>query len=200
MTGSDMMIYETANPGVVLDAYVTQVRSPQIDDCADWNFVNATVDNGTMVVEVSRKLSTGDTQDLPILDDSSFTFPVHRIISAWGDTETYSFHGMNRARGTIRWFAGDATEAELFTAVMAPYANNTISVFAVNHEIKPVDTEYAYVCVNGNGLRDQGVDLDNGVTLVGMEAIITTPHVHHFVGYASYSENNDNDACNMTDY
>jgi hypothetical protein len=199
MTGSDMMIYEVANPEVVLDAYVTSERHPFPDDCQqDWNLVGATIENGTMIVEVTRKLVTGETQDLAILDDSSLGFPVHRIISAWGDEEAYTYHGMNRARGTIRWFDKGMAETERFMTTMEPYENNTFSILANDYPIKPIETEYAYSCITGNDLRSQGVDLDAGVTMVGIEPHVTTSHVHHFIAYASYSENNDG-AVNCSD-
>ncbi|GKY93756.1 hypothetical protein MPSEU_000342700 [Mayamaea pseudoterrestris] len=200
MTGSDMMIYEAAKPNIVLDAYVTQDRYPQIDDCQDWTFVDATVEDNTMIVEVSRKLFTGDTQDLAILDDTSSGFPVHRIISAWGDSESFSYHGMDRARGTIRWFGGSVTEVERFEAIMEPYKSNKIVVMADNYPIKPIDTEYAHICVSGDDLRDQGVDLDTGVTMIGIEPYVTNSHVHHFTAYASLTENNGDTGCNGTDY
>jgi hypothetical protein len=50
-------------------------------------------------------------------------------------------------------------------------------------------------------LRAQGVDIDGGVTMVGIEPYVANPkHVHHFLSYASFSENNNNTDCNMTDY
>jgi hypothetical protein len=200
MTGSDMMIYEAANPDLVLDAFVTEVRSPQIDISQDWHLKNATVDNGTMIVEVSRKLVTGDTQDHAILDDSSFSFPVHRVISAWGHSDTFSYHGLDRARGTIRWFSGGLNEVQRFEENMKPYENNTISIRAKNYPVKPIETEYASVCVSGNDLRNQGVDFVNGVTMVRIKPHVSGTYVHHFLAYASFSENNDNVGCNMTDY
>ena len=200
MSGSDMFIYEAAEPDIVLDAFVTQERSPQIDDCQDWTLQGSTVEDGIIIVEVSRKLFTGDSQDLAILDDSSPAVPVHRIIAAWGDSETFGYHGMNRARATIRWFGAGMTEEERFQKAMAPYVDNTIKVMADNYPIKPIDTEYAHVCVSGDDLRDQGIDLDTGVTMVGIEPYVTNSHVHHFTAYASFSENNGDVSCNATDY
>ena len=193
-----MMIFEASEPDVLLDAYVTQERNPQIDDCQDWTLKGSTVQDGTMIVEASRKLSTGDSQDLAILDDSALSFPVHRIIAAWGDSDAYSYHGLDRARGTIRWFASGLTEEARFKQAMASY--DTIKVVADNYPIKPIDTEYAHFCLSGDDLRDQGIDLDTGVTMVGIEPDVTSKYVHHFTVYASFSENNDNTGCNSTDY
>jgi hypothetical protein len=107
---------------------------------------------------------------------------------------------LDRARGTIRWFGGGLSEEERFRQVMVPYLKNTIAIMAQNYSVKPIDTEYAHICVSGNDLRDQGVDLDNGVTMVGIEPYVTNKHVHHFTVYAGYSENNNKTSCNMTDY
>jgi hypothetical protein len=201
MTGSDMMIFEAANPDTVWDAHVTSERQPVKDDCQDWTYVNSVVKDGVIIVEASRKLVTGDHQDLEILDDSSLEFPVHRIISAWGDSEEISYHGMNRARGTIRWFAEGMSEAERFVKNMEPYVNKTFTIKANDYPIKPQDTEYAYVCVTGDDLRAQGLDLDNnGTTMVGIEAFVSNTHVHHFIGFASMTENNDNANCSQSDF
>jgi hypothetical protein len=48
-----------------------------VDDCQNWDYHDSIIENGTLIVEASRKLTTGDSQDLSIVDDSSLAVPVH---------------------------------------------------------------------------------------------------------------------------
>ena len=46
------------------------LRRPKTDTCQDWMVTNPhTVENGTVSIELHRKLVTGDHLDLPIVDD-----------------------------------------------------------------------------------------------------------------------------------
>jgi len=86
MTGSDMFLFETANPSIVTDAYVQDTRLPQDDGCQDWLLVDSSIESDFLMVKVRRLLVTGDTQDIPIRNDSGLDTPVHRVIAAWGDS------------------------------------------------------------------------------------------------------------------
>lgn len=192
MTGSDMLLFEAANPTVVKDAFVTEERDPQEDDCQDWEFVNATTDTDFLIVEVRRKLDTGDLQDWRIRDDSNPGVPVHRVIAAWGDNEQVSYHGPNNARGAVRWYDLFDDEFAVFAQAMDEDSNGNFFAGASNYTIKPVETEYKKFCVTGNDLRARGVDLDAGVTAISFEPLVdNVEHVHHFVLYASMEENNE---------
>jgi len=67
MTGADMFIFEAKLPHVVVDAFVTDIRQPQIDDCQDWEFVDSRMDGEFLIVQV---------QVLPIRDDADYFRPV----------------------------------------------------------------------------------------------------------------------------
>jgi hypothetical protein len=84
MKGADMFVYTAANNEVV-DMYDTAYEKPSEDYCQDWKLKNATIadEDGFVVVEVSRSLTTDDDQDLDFYDDSLIA--SHRVIAAWGD-------------------------------------------------------------------------------------------------------------------
>lgn len=199
MRGADMMIFEARNPTTVIDAYVQEERQPLPDDCQDWQFVDSRVGSGFLIVEVRRKLITGDSQDKAIINDSNLQIPITRVISAWGDTEQYSYHGPNRARSAVRWFNRAANDASTFKAAMDQNANGTFFIGAKDYSVKPVDTEYARFCVTGDDLRAMGVPIDEGATVIGFEPVVTSRYVHHFTIYGGESENNDT-PCGFTGY
>ena len=204
MTGSDVFIFEAENPSVVQDYYVSEVRYPQLDVCQDWVLVNSTIDSGFLIVQVRRKLDTGDaSEDLIILAKDSVNngIPAQRVIAAWGDSPVFSYHGPNRARSAIRWLPFSGTgwtsnasatdEVTLFQDIMKTQANASFQLINSNYSVQPVETLYINFCLTGNDLRDQGVPLDKGVTIVGFEPVITSGYVHHFVVQSSVHENND---------
>jgi hypothetical protein len=199
MLGSDMMLFEAAKPDTVVDAYVLEERQPQEDDCQNWEFVNSSTDGGFLIVEARRLLVTGDLQDIPILDDSNYGVPVQRIIAAWGDDETFAYHGPNRARGAIRWFSKVADEESIFRQAMDAQADGSFFIGSSNYTVPAVDTYYADMCTAGSGIRAQGVPLDDGVTIIGFEPVVTSEHVHHYVVYSSHEEN-ENATCDFSVY
>lgn len=82
MTGADILLFEAAKPDVVVDAFVTEERFPQQDECQSWEFVDSKVDDPEfLMVQVRRKLDTGDTQDHKIRNDADPSIPIHRIIT-----------------------------------------------------------------------------------------------------------------------
>jgi hypothetical protein len=83
MRGSDMVIYETANPNTLLDAHVRDKLQPIPDECQDWTYVNAVSKNGFLIFEGKRKLVTNDTQDHEILEDDDVFMPAQKVIIAW---------------------------------------------------------------------------------------------------------------------
>ena len=56
-------------------------------------------------------LNTGDTQDHIIKNDTDFRAPPTRIIAAWGDTESLSYHGENRASNAVRIIADPSSSS-----------------------------------------------------------------------------------------
>ena len=191
MTGADMLLFEARTPLVIRDAHVRDERFPIDDDCQDWQLVNSTVDEGFLLLQVRRKLDTGDTQDWPIRNDSDLTIPTSRIIAAWGDDEIVSYHGPHNARGAIRWFRSDnEPESQLFHAQMDSQATAHFVLGAHNHSIQPIETEYAQFCFGYTDLvENMGVPLGSaaaGMTLIGFEPMVDNArYVHHFVLHAS---------------
>jgi hypothetical protein len=190
MTGSDMVLVEAADLTVAKDAYVKDERYPQEDDCQDWKMINATVDDGFLMVQLRRKLDTGDTQDHAIRQDADIGVPVSRVIAAWGDSETVSYHGPDdNARGALRWRGQGTLEQEVFEQQMSEQASGTFRLGPKNYSIPVVDTMYAYFCFSSQDLEAMGVNMTSGVTIIGFDAAIdNAKHVHHFILQASFSD------------
>ena len=93
MVGADIVTATVQNGNVaVSDWFSTAESYPTRDTCADWKAVGGAVVGSYTVVELERKLATGDSQDLPIMDNGMPT----RIIVAKGDSDTFAYHGSNR--------------------------------------------------------------------------------------------------------
>jgi hypothetical protein len=217
MLGSDILLYETATPDQVQDGHMLTARQPFIDDCGniDWNFVYASSynNNGTstfLIVQVSRKLDTGDSQDRPILNDSSMEVPLHRIIATWGDTPTVEYHGSNnRVRSAVRWYESNSDSVPDTTTTSLDTNNNFLSLpaegyfdlVAPNYTIPSKNcTTYAEFCFFWDDVLAQGVP-DNISTLyvIGYEAIpdgVTgARHVHHYNLQGSRISSDELDTC-----
>jgi hypothetical protein len=190
MTGADMVLVEAADLSVAKDAYVKDERLPQEDDCQDWKMVDATAADGFLMVKLRRKLDTGDTQDHAIRNDADLGVPVSRVIAAWGDSETVSYHGPdNSARGALRWFGQGTLEQEVFEQQMSQQADGTFRLGPKNYSIPVVDTMYAYFCFSSKDLEAMGVNMTSGATIIGFDAVIdNAKHVHHFILQASFSD------------
>jgi len=143
-------------------------------------------------VQVRRKLITDDVaQDLPIRDDADYVMPLQRIIAAWGDSDSISYHGQNVARGAIRWYDLGAGMDDDFEQRMNAEANGSFFVGANHFAVLPIQMHYKNFCVSRNYLRRQNVPLDSGVTVIGIDAIRLTKYVHHMDAHARMEENND---------
>ena len=53
----------------------------------------STVEDGWIIVEATRKINTGDTQDNALKNDKELWGAPTRIIAAWGDDEALTYHG-----------------------------------------------------------------------------------------------------------
>ncbi|KAL3908590.1 MAG: hypothetical protein SGILL_008427 [Bacillariaceae sp.] len=199
MQGTDMVLFEAANPNVLIDAYTNDERFPQPDDCAsDWEMVESHLDlEGFLVFEARRLLDTKDPQDKKILDDSSALVAPHRVISAWGDSEQVGYHGLNVARGAMR-FHGGADEEATFKAAMDRNAEGSVEILAKSFTIPAEDTIYQPFCFSRQDLIDQGLpDTPNKLNIIGWEPLVQAgnePYVHHYVVTASTQP-----SCNRTD-
>jgi hypothetical protein len=200
MIGADMVLFTASNPDSVVDAYTDDERNPKVDDCSgDWELMDSNVDldNGFIMFEARRLLDTEDPQDRAIVNDASTLVPPHRVIAAWGDSEAVGYHGLNRARGAIRFF-GLGNDLATFRTEMARSSEATFEVRSMNHEIAAMETEYAYTCLGRDELIDaHGLpDTEDQLYIIGFEPILspeTEAYVHHFIVYAS-SEGNCTEA------
>ena len=196
MTGADIVTFEKAT-GKLKDQHVLDVRFPIEDDCNNWVLLNSWSDGGFLIFEATRLLDTGDTQDRAIVNDGSLEVANHRVIAAWGDTPSVSYHGPNRARGSIRFYtirtasvaaASDSiTEQEMFAEAMANEAEGSFVVQADNYRVPARETQYSDFCLTQTGLENAGVPIDSDLHLIGVEPIIdpaAAAYVHHFVLYA----------------
>ena len=125
---------------------------------------------------------------------ANLLIPPHRVIAAWGDSDTVSYHGDNRARSSIRFFGPDVDDKTAFQDAMASEAEGSFEFRAVDHPIKQVVTEYADFCFTNSDLIQMGMPADTGLHMIGFEPIIdedAKAHVHHFILYGSSDTNED---------
>jgi DOMON domain len=185
MSGSDILIYEAANPEVVIDAYVLEERQPIVDDCAsNWILHSSkqeAFDDGFIMIEVSRALVTGDLQDHSVLNDTDLIFAPHRVIAAWGDEPNYGYHGLvNRARSSVRWFEDDPSVQTSFSEQMEKDADAFFELRSKNYTIKPIETEYAEFCFDYDDLIGLGVPADiDSMSMIAFEAIVDPRAAKH---------------------
>ena len=185
MLGADMVIFEASNPSVLIDAYTTTEKYPIVDDCAsNWEVLDTKSENGFLFFETRRLLDTGDPQDRAIINDGSSLTPTHRVIAAWGDSESYEYHGLNRARGSIRFF-GTGSNQSLFESAMNQHAEGSFTVQSLNHQVAARETQYAYTCVTRSDIIEQGFpDTNDKAYLIGFEPFVqpgNEAYVHHYI-------------------
>jgi DOMON domain len=194
MEGADMLLYETLNPDTVRDAHVLDVRYPITDESQDWEFIDSVISDDFLIVEVKRLLDTGDPQDRAILHDDTNIVPT-RIIGAWGESTTASYHGPNRARGAVRFRSlGSVDENASFKANMAANADGYFEIGASNYSVKPIETEIIKICMPWKEILAQGVP-DSNFMVIGFEPIVDkTEYVHHINLFAN-DDNSDDLSC-----
>jgi len=198
MQGADVVLFQANKPDELQDSFILEERLPIADDCQSWTFVNSQTEDGFLIFEASRLLVTGDNRDHPILNDSSETVPLHRVIAAWGDLEEVGFHGDNNARGAIRWFGGGIDASVQFEETMKELSEGFFEVRAVNYTVKAIDTEYADFCFGRSDMLAQGVPAVDKLYIVGFEPIVdprAVRHVHHFTVYGGSDANDGNPSC-----
>ena len=185
MRGADMVIFEAANPDRLIDAYVLDdIFSPAIDECQSWEVLYSQTTDGFLIVEAQRPLDTHDSQDRRIYNDREPTVPPQLIIAAWGDSDTWTYHGpKNRSKGAIRFFGPGVDVWEQFHSVMEEEADGSFFVGAKAFAIPSADTTYQRFCFNEDDLRAAGVPVDEPLHVIGIEPILdpnTVEFVHHF--------------------
>jgi dopamine beta-monooxygenase len=186
MLGADIVMFTVATEELV-DSYVLdQPTFPFPDDCQSWTLINSVTEGGFIVFEVERLLDTGDTQDRVLVDDSNTLMVPTRVIAAWGNSVSPSYHGPdNNAKSSVRFFgsSGGVDEIQAFTKSMAAEAIGNFTIQANDFLIPPVDTHYQRFCVSAVDLAAEGVPIDQELHGIGIEPIIdprTRKYVHHF--------------------
>ena len=136
MQGSDVFYVQAmddqSNTLDIMDAHVLEVRQPVVDVCQDWIWENSdatarlTVQDGFMMVQVTRLLDTLDSQDkaLTIADGQVSDIPS-RVIAAWGDTPRIGYHGNKWVSGTVRWYAPPSANSVMGDSNPDPFFEHT---------------------------------------------------------------------------
>lgn len=207
MRGADIVMY-TASTNTLTDSYVLdQLVMPMTDACpSHWELIDSTISDGFIIFEAQRPLNTGDPQDRVIFDDSSTMVAATRVIAAWGDSDTPSFHGSNAARGSIRFF-GTAETIDIqtyFAQSMAKESEGNFTVSAENFIIpSDVVTTYQFFCFSRKDLVDRGVPMNDDLHTIGFEPIVqigNSKYVHHYVLFGSSDPWNQTLACTNENY
>jgi hypothetical protein len=195
MRGADMIIFQ-ADGEELIDAHVLQELFPVPDACQSWTLRNSVANEGFLIFEASRYLDTGDSQDRALFDDSSLLVAANRVVAAWGDTPTYSYHGPNRARGSLRFFGDDeGDELATFATNMAAEAEGSFDIRANNFAIPRRATTYQNFCFLETDLAAMGMPTNAPLHFIGIQPIVderATPHIHHFIVYGSQNPNDCN--------
>jgi DOMON domain len=188
MRGSDVVIYETATPGQLRDAYILEERVPLTDDCQDWTFVDSFNEGGFLIFEGVRRLVTNDAQDYAVFNDTESVIAAQFIIAAWGDSETVQYHGINRARGSVRWYGG-GDEVTLFREKMKTLSDGYFDLLTNNHTIEAVETKYVtFPFPWDTDIVPQGLPANEIVSVIGLEYLVDDNagvYVHHANLYAN---------------
>jgi hypothetical protein len=187
-----MVIYESSNPDKLTDAYVLgELASPLVDDCQDWTLINVTSDGGFLIFEGKRKFVTGDSQDHEIFKDDEVFLAAQRVIVAWGDTETRSFHGDKNVKGALRWF-GDGDELSNFRKLMDEKADGHFDLLVGNYTVPAERTTYVDFCLGWSDVVQQGIPESQGtISMIGIETLDGTEgarFVHHASIFGSETE------------
>lgn len=192
MLGSDVVRFETVNPTRLIDSYILEDRkAPLPDDCQDWNLAASTINDGWIILEVNRKLDTGDDQDLKILNDQDLIKPPTRLIAAWGNQSGLEYHGSNRARNSVRLFVEEPVD---LVKTLLQASDRVFTVTENNYEIPARDTTYHTLCKTFAEIQQELGTSQTPQTIIGATPVIaedTAEFVHHFTVYA---QANCNDA------
>lgn len=144
---------------------------PMKDDCQNWNLKRVTNnEDGWIIVEMSRLLDTGDAQDHVIKNDKELYMPPTRIIAAWGDSDTTSYHGGKKSRDSVRFFANHSngkSEMQALRDTLEEESDGHFEVFQDQFEIPAEETTYHELCIPFNELNLELAEGQNSVTMIG---------------------------------
>ena len=199
MRGSDMLLFRADQPNNVTDGYVLDQLFPLEDNCQSWDLIYSQTHDGFLVIETTRLLNTGDSQDLVIQNDSDLFVEPHHVMSAWGDNEGgWTYHGNRRAASAVRFFGDGLDVKESFRLSMEAEAEGSFFLGAEEFLIPNVETTYQDFCLGAAQLENAGVPLTESLHVIGVEPIVdnrTTKLVHHFTSNIRSGPQGDNVNC-----
>ena len=175
MPGSDMLLASVSDGvATVRDAWASGYSAPLDDACQDWVLVSGSENATHTVIEASRLLETGDSQDRTIRGKE---FP-RRLLAAYGESDDVSYHGSTRL--AFRLPDPDALTIE---EVASDPSVSRHDFLAGNYTVPEADTTYYRTCFD---IPDDLGELH----LVAFAPLIrdaTSRYVHHFIvfGYRS---------------
>jgi len=184
MLGADVAMFQ-ASTAELVDSYIlTERAAPLPDDCQDWKLISSTTENGWIIIEMNRKLDTGDSQDHVIQNDEDLWNAPTRLIAAWGDDKAILYHGNKKAKSSVRLFG----DSKGLVEVLAEESDGSFEVLEDNFEIPAQETTYHDNCKTFDELKDQ-LDLSGGssmLTMIRVAPVIdeaTRELIHHFAVY-----------------
>ncbi|CAM9945358.1 unnamed protein product [Scytosiphon promiscuus] len=194
MEGADIWYFESST-GNITDAHSLVAGTPVVDECSqDWTLLSAEVGDGSIVFEAERAFDTGDTQDWVFADDTDEGVPPTQLISAWGDTDTISYHGTNVAKRKAYIF-GDADDTDAEQPLADVKAAETTSYFDVttkNFSIPEIETHYEYSCATAADLPAAEA---HAIGFEGVPQADTFQYVHHVVLTGWYGPSDCGQSC-----
>lgn len=193
MKGADVILFK-ADTRELIDSHVLGSNAMPIkDDCQSWQLRSSFVGHEFIIFEASRAIDSGDTQDRPFHNDAEAFLPATRVIGAWGDSATPTFHGKSKAKGALRFHGEQAAAGgvlEDFRHTMQSQAEGSFKIGATDYAVPYwTRTTYGEFCMSSADLISSGVPLDGApLHLLGIEPHIdprAASYVHHFLVYGS---------------
>ena len=188
MRGSDVVLFRADQPNQLTDAHVLDQLWPDQDACQNWQLDFSQTYGGFLIFEATRLLDTGDPQDRVFFNDTSTLVEPHLVIAAWGDSDTWAYHGLNHAKGAIRFF-GDGTDPfEAFRQEMDQHAEGSFFLGGNNYTIPTNETTYQTFCFSAADLVSLGVPVNQSLHVIGVAPDIdarSRSYVHHFTSFST---------------
>jgi len=217
MAGADVVQGYVSKTGTieVKDRYVLSqypggniFQAPMTDECNDWQIMNGTEVDGKTILELSRQIDTGDSQDRPILLDKQT-----KIIMAYGGNEEdtlNNYHTRARRKADAINF-GEKTFSDPLQQLLndpdvkyVDFLNN----YTVSVDQDVIEAQDQYFRSIGVGKVDsvdgpttyvdyrmsimQALPTDDDVYILGIDHVInehTMEFVHHFVMAGAFWNN-----------
>ena len=80
MRGADIVLFEAETKTLTDTHVLDDLVMPITDICQNWELVGSQTEGGFIIFEATRLLDTGDTQDRPIINDSTLDVVAQNVI------------------------------------------------------------------------------------------------------------------------